>query len=124
MVSASSTLKSTQISPEWIPEKKGRPMPQNNSFICNDLQVSFAVVWTEAVYVCIFFSLTLTCLLNEKSSTLNVSSTEKNQCTVCRNCRCLCVQVWNLWNKRSRKTIPKKVQYDTKIYCVCCLCVL
>lgn len=40
----------------------------------------------------------------------------KNQCTVCRNFRCLYVQVWNLWNKRSRKTIPKK--YDRKIYCV------
>lgn len=83
----------------------------------NLLQESFAVVWTEGIYVSVFFGLTLSCLLNDKMYS-KCEFNSKNQCTVCRNCRCLYVQVWNLWNKRSRKTIPKKVQYDSEIYYV------
>lgn len=109
MVFASSTLKNTWISPEWILDKNGWTMPGNNPFICRDLQESFAVVWTEGIYVCLFFSLTLTCLLNEKSSTLNVSSILKKINVLCVDTVDVCTCKFGICGtKRSRKTIPKK----------------
>lgn len=101
-------------------------MPENNSFICKELQEFFTVVWTEGIYVCVFLSLTLTCLLNDKSSTLNVSLIKKKINVLCVETVDVCTcKFGNLWHKRTRKTIPKKkkkVQYDTKIYCVLSLC--
>lgn len=34
---------------------------------------------------------------------------------MCRNCRCLYVQVWNLWNKKIKENKDKKNEYDTNL---------
>lgn len=41
---------------------------------------------------------------------------------MCRNCRCLYVQVWNLWKKKIKENKDKKKMNMTQIYCVLSLC--
>lgn len=38
---------------------------------------------------------------------------------MCKDCRCLCVQVWNLWNKISKKTAKKNKKQKLSMTNLC-----
>ena len=120
MLSVFSMLKSTQICLERILNRRTDPMPENSSFICKELQGSFAVVWTEGLCLPFFFSLTLTCLLKrysicEFNSKFNVLCVETVDVCMCK--------FWNLCNKKIKENSSKKSSIWHKSI-VCCLCVL
>lgn len=78
MVSVHLTLQSTLLMDGMNAGNiRSAAMPENDSFISRELQES-----SDQTEFCVSFSLTPTCLLNQNSSVLNVSSIQKSMCCV------------------------------------------